>query len=90
MNGRLIIMGSGETGPGLVATHRAGIQAAGAERVVVIDTPFGFQENAAQLSEKLVTFFHTSLHVAADVAGLLGRDADIADRERAIDALRRA
>ena len=90
MNGRLIIMGSGETGPGLVATHRAGIQAARAERVVVIDTPFGFQENAAQLSEKLVTFFQTSLNVPADVAGLRSRDADVADRERALDAIRRA
>jgi cyanophycinase-like exopeptidase len=90
VNGRLIIMGSGETGPGLVATHRAGIQAAKAERVVVIDTPFGFQENAAQLSEKLVRFFQTSLNVGADVAGLRSRDADVADRERALDAIRHA
>jgi cyanophycinase-like exopeptidase len=90
VNGRLIIMGSGETGPGLVATHRAGILAAGAERVVVIDTPFGFQENAAQLREKLVTFFQTSLNVPADIAGLRSRDADVADRERALDAIRSA
>ena len=90
MNGRLIIMGSGETGPGLVATHRAGIRAARAERVVVIDTPFGFQENAAQLSEKLVTFFQTSLNVPADVAGLRSRNADVADRERALNAIRGA
>lgn len=90
MNGRLIIMGSGEMAPGLVATHRAGIQAARAERVVVIDTPFGFQENAPQLSEKLVTFFQTSLNVPADVATLRSSRAGVADRERALDSIRRA
>ena len=90
MSGRLIIMGSGETAPGLVATHRAGIQAARAERVVVIDTPFGFQENAVQLSEKLVRFFQTSLNVPADVASLRSADASIADRERALDSIQRA
>lgn len=90
MNGRLIIMGSGETAPGLVATHRAGIRAARAERVVVIDTPFGFQENAAQLSEKLVRFFQTSLNIPADVASLRGADASIAERARALDSIHRA
>jgi hypothetical protein len=90
VNGRLIIMGSGETAPGLVATHRAGIQAARADRVVVIDTPFGFQENAAQLSDKLTSFFETSLNLPADIASLRSVHAGVAERERALDSIRRA
>ena len=44
--GRLILMGSGEMSTRLLAAHRTGIERAGAREVVVLDTPFGFQENA--------------------------------------------
>lgn len=90
MTGRVIVMGSGELAPALVGTHRAGIEAASADRVVILDTPFGFQENAPQLTERLVDFFKTSLNIAADVVSLLGREFDDVQKERLLSAVRRA
>lgn len=90
MSGRVVIMGSGELAPGLVATHRAGIKAAGADEVVILNTPFGFQENASELTEKLVDFFATSLKVPGRIADLSRREASIAERERFTSAIRTA
>jgi cyanophycinase-like exopeptidase len=90
MMGRLIIMGSGEMAPGLVATHRAGIEAAGADGVVILDTPFGFQENVEQLTDRLVAFFDTSLNLPSAVASLRGRNADDLERQRFLAAIRSA
>jgi cyanophycinase-like exopeptidase len=74
MTGRIVIMGSGETAPTMVATHREAVAAAGAGEVVVLDSPFGFQENAADLTRRLVEFFRTSLSVRAEVASLRSRN----------------
>lgn len=90
MAGRVIIMGSGELAPALVGTHRAGIETAAADRVVILDTPFGFQENAPQLTERLVDFFKTSLNIAADVVTLRSREFDVVQQERLLSAVRRA
>ncbi|MEX1044237.1 MAG: hypothetical protein WD532_06595 [Acidimicrobiia bacterium] len=76
MSGRLVIMGSGETAPTMVGTHRDALAAAGASEVVVIDSPFGFQENAEQLTDRLVEFFESSLSVRVAVATLPTRNAD--------------
>lgn len=90
MKGRIIIMGSGELAPGLVATHRYGIKAAGAHEVVILNTPFGFQENAPQLTERLVGFFGTSLTIPSRIAELTGRDASTVERELFTAAIRKA
>ena len=41
----LVVMGSGETSPTMVKTHRALLDALGPQPVpaVLLDTPFGFQ-----------------------------------------------
>lgn len=90
MTGRIVIMGSGELAPGLVATHRAGLEAAGADRVVMLDTPFGFQENAEQLTDRIGDFFRTSLGVPMEVASLRERDPSAVEQERFLDAIRSA
>jgi len=90
VTGRVIIMGSGELAPGLVATHRAGIEASGAREVVILDTPYGFQENAPQLTRKLVDFFDTSLNIGSRVAELGDRNASAVDRERFVAAIIKA
>ncbi len=90
MNGRLIVMGSGEIAPSLVATHRAGIEAAAASAVTILDTPFGFQENAAQLTARLVDFFATSLRIEATVASLREPQAPVVQQEQMLAAVRRA
>ncbi|MBJ7293768.1 MAG: hypothetical protein JHC78_09525 [Ilumatobacteraceae bacterium] len=68
----LAIMGSGETAPTMVTTHRrltallpSPVQA------VVLDTPYGFQENAPDLALRAVEYFKTSINVDLQVAGLV-------------------
>ena len=66
----------------MVATHREAIEAAGAAEILVLDSPFGFQENVEQLTARLVDFFETSLSVPAVVASLRERDPRPIDVER--------
>ena len=68
----LAIMGSGETAPTMVTTHRKltsllpqPVQA------VVLDTPYGFQENAPELASKAQEYFRTSINVEIEIAGLV-------------------
>ena len=48
----LVIMGSGETSPTMVKTHRQLFARLGPPPVpaVLLDTPFGFQENASEVA----------------------------------------
>jgi hypothetical protein len=84
--GRLILMGSGEIAPTMVATHRAGM--AGQVSVVVLDTPFGFQENADELTERIAAYFRTSLGADVTVSSLRTASADPVQVEKALLAVR--
>ncbi len=66
MTSILAILGSGETAPNMVKVHRELFGHLDSVRAIMLDTPYGFQENIPQLTEKTVTYFSTSLHV--DVA----------------------
>ena len=67
----LTIMGSGETSPTMVSTHRMLVgKLPKPIRAALLDTPYGFQENAPELATKAVEYFNTSINVALDVAGL--------------------
>lgn len=90
MTGRIVLMGSGETAPTMVATHRSALEAADAGRVTLLDTPFGFQENVEPLTEKLAAFFRTSLVVDVDIASLRRASAPAADVERMLHTIRRS
>lgn len=68
----LTIMGSGETAPTMVTTHRTlTAQLPKPVKAVVLDTPYGFQENAPDLAVRTVDYFKTSINVDIEVAGLL-------------------
>ena len=68
----LTIMGSGETAPTMVSTHRKLVaRLPDPVRAVVVDTPFGFQENAPDLSARTVEYFRRSVNIDIVVAGLL-------------------
>ncbi len=92
----LTIMGSGETAPTMKAPHRAifeRLEAAkgGPVSAVLLDTPFGFQENAPILAAKAVEYFRESIGRDVDVAGLTSTtDGDVVAVERAIAAIRNA
>ncbi len=59
----LVIMGSGETSPTMSKVHRDLFARLGPARVpaVMLDTPFGFQENADDISTKAVAYFRESV-----------------------------
>ncbi len=65
-------MGSGETAPTMVTTHRRLTSLLPSPvKAVVLDTPYGFQENAPELAAKAVEYFNTSINVDLVVAGLV-------------------
>ena len=65
-------MGSGETAPTMVTTHRRLTSLLPSPvKAVVLDTPYGFQENAPELAAKAVEYFKTSINVDLGVAGLV-------------------
>ena len=67
----LTIMGSGETAPTMMKTHRALVERLGeAPRAVVLDTPYGFQENAPELATRAQDYFRKSVGLTIEVAGL--------------------
>jgi hypothetical protein len=68
----LAIMGSGETAPTMVKVHRQLLERMGPGPVpaVLLDTPFGFQENAREIAGRAVTFFRESLQAPITVTGM--------------------
>ena len=66
----LTIMGSGETAPTMVKVHRELVSRLDAKRAVLLDTPYGFQENAPELASRAVEYFHTSVNTEITPAGL--------------------
>jgi hypothetical protein len=83
-------MGSGELAPTMVSTHRRTMEAVDASEVVLLDTPFGFQENVEVLTEKIVEFFDVSLRRPTTVASLRTATATAAAVERTLATVRRA
>ena len=70
----LVIMGSGETAPTMVTPHRDIVARFGAAppKAVLLDTPYGFQENAAEVSQRAVEYFAQRVQLAIEVAGFPG------------------
>lgn len=87
----LVLIGSGETAPRMTRVHRSVIRrlagpngAAADVTAVVIDTPFGFQENADELSTHLVDYFGRRLGMRTGIASYRRRDVEILHRETAL------
>jgi len=74
----LVLMGSGETSPTMVKTHRRVFERLGAASpAVLLDTPFGFQENADELVARAQAYFAESIGVRLELASYRsGADAD--------------
>ncbi len=90
----LTIMGSGETAPTMARVHRMLFDRLGPDgrevRAAIVDTPYGFQENADSLSDRTVEFFATSVGRPVSVASYLGRDADDVTLATAVGRIREA
>ncbi len=77
-------MGSGETAPTMARVHRLLVERLGAPPVdaVVLDSPYGFQENADEISQRTIGYFR-NLQIPLGVASW--RTAhDVLARERAL------
>ncbi|MGH3770564.1 MAG: hypothetical protein ACRDRW_04065 [Pseudonocardiaceae bacterium] len=80
----LAIMGSGETAPTMAKVHRLLVERLGAPPIdaVLLDSPYGFQENAREISQRTVGYFR-NFQVALDIASWPTAD-DVLSRERAL------
>ena len=84
-------MGSGETSPTMVTPHQELLRGSASSRAkVVLDTPFGFQENADDLALRLVSYFENSVGVQTSVSSLRGKAESPAQVARTIDSIRDA
>jgi hypothetical protein len=65
----LAIMGSGETSPTMVAIHKALVSrlSSNSPDAVLLDAPYAFQENAADISSRAVSYFETSVGLGVAV-----------------------
>ena len=64
----------------MTKVHRSLLSHLGEPRAVNLNTPYGFQENVPQMTEKLLAYFSTSLHL--EVAALDLRRYDDASEEQ--------
>ena len=85
-------MGSGETAPTMMKHHRDLIaRLPGDPLAVVVDTPYGFQENAPELASRAVEYFRKSVGHPIEVAGLTRlKGVDVVTVESGLSRLRRA
>ncbi len=88
----LAVMGSGETAPAMAKVHRALFDRLGGDGVpaAIIDTPYGFQENADELSARTMEFFATSVGNPVEVATYRSRDVDAVTLATAVARIRGA
>jgi cyanophycinase-like exopeptidase len=74
----LTILGSGETSPTMVTPHQKTFARLGGDvRAVLLDSPYGFQENADELTEKAQQYFRES--VGREVEAVTFRSAPPSD-----------
>jgi cyanophycinase-like exopeptidase len=92
----LVIMGSGETAPTMKAPHRKVFEqlaaaTGGPVDAVLLDTPFGFQENVEILAAKTAEYFTDAVSRHVEIAGLARTDhGDVVAIETAIAKIRSA
>ena len=90
MPGILAIMGSGETAPTMVRAHRTLFDRVGDRPAALLDTPYGFQSNADDISQRAVAYFAASVGHAIGVVSWRTLPPPGLARERAAAALRAA
>ena len=70
-----VVMGSGETTPTMVTPHQQVFaRLPDAPEAVLLDTPYGFQENADELSARTQDYFATNVGTPVDVVSLRSVD----------------
>ena len=83
-------MGSGETSPTMVTPHQRILKACGPGSHIVLDTPFGFQENANELTIRLQEYFADSVGQKIDIATLRSTEISRSDIAHAVAQVKAA
>jgi len=88
----LAIIGSGETAPAMAKVHRTLFERLGPGSLpaAILDTPYGFQENADDLSARTVRFFEESVGREVGIASYRSRDVDALTTATAVGRVRAA
>lgn len=87
----LVVLGSGETAPSMTATHQAVLARLPAPPDArLLDTPYGFQENADEITDRIGRYFRDQVGVAVVPVSLRGADHTAVEVEHAVRATRRA
>ena len=88
----LALIGSGETSPSMARVHRGLLDRIGPRPVpaVLLDTPYGFQENAAELTARLSSYFADRVGNPIAVASFAGSGSDPAEHQVAMARVRDA
>ncbi len=91
--GILVVIGSGETSPTMVTMHRELVASLGPRpTAVLVETPYGFQENADEVTAKARRYFASNVGLHVQVAPGLREPvaANAVDLARGIAAIRTA
>ncbi|MCU0505262.1 MAG: hypothetical protein MUE82_05705 [Chloroflexi bacterium] len=88
----LVVIGSGETAPTMARVHRAVLERLGDPPVpaVLVDTPYGFQENADDLSGRTMDYFRETVGNPIAVASFRSASVDALTRATAVARMREA
>ena len=84
-------MGSGETSPTMVTPHQQILASLGKLdrlKLTILDTPFGFQENADDLTDKLIDFFTQSVGATPKAIALRNKSVSGAALGEAVNSIR--
>jgi len=87
MAGLLVIMGSGETTPTMIKLHRSIFERVGDRPAVLLDTPYGFQSNADDITARALAYFADSVGRRVQVASWRTVPSEGLARERALAAI---
>ncbi|CAN5870238.1 hypothetical protein BH18ACT6_BH18ACT6_02330 [soil metagenome] len=85
--GLIVIIGSGELGPSMKTTYRHLFEHVAASSVTILDSPYGFQENADELTTRSEKHFRDSFGVKTKVASLRRADAKGVERRRFLESV---
>lgn len=85
----MAIFGSGETAPTMIKPHRQIFERLGPPPVpaVMLDTPYGFQANADDISARAVEYFSASVGRQVEVAELRSQRDDPVRRQQALSRI---
>lgn len=83
----LVVMGSGETTPTMVSTHQRILASLGpTPDAVLLDTPYGFQENADELTARTRSYFARNVGTPVTAVSLRSAEQLSAVREEEVVA----